>query len=157
MQRSATVFLQFVVVLVGVGALALLPGEPHFEGRNAHATPFEVYFHDPFLAYAYVASVAFFWALYQAFKVLSYAGRQEMFTPAAAQALRTIRHCAFALVGFVALGEAFLLRYSDDPPAAIMMGVLFAFGALVIAAAAATLERIVHEAAGLNPKRDLPA
>ncbi|MBX3434778.1 MAG: DUF2975 domain-containing protein [Pirellulales bacterium] len=151
MQRSATAFLQFVVVLVGAGALAFLLWEPHLEGRNAHATPFEVYFHDPFLAYAYVASLAFFWALYQAFKVLGYAGRQEMFTPAAAQALRTIRHCAFALVGFVAIGEAFLLRHSDDLPQGIVMGGLLAFGALVIAAAAATLERIVRQGTALNP------
>lgn len=70
MKRGSTIFLQAVIVLLGIGALALMLWEPHLEGRNAHATTFEIYFNDPFLAYAYVASIPFFTALYQAFKVL---------------------------------------------------------------------------------------
>src|SRR5215813_5491420 len=88
-----TIFLQAVVVLIAIGALALLLWEPHVEGRNAHATPFEVYFNDPFLAYAYIASIPFFVALYQAFKVLGYAGQNRIFSPAAVKALRTIKYC----------------------------------------------------------------
>src|SRR5262249_55980907 len=75
MKRSSTIstlFLQVVIVLIGIGALALMLWEPTIEGRNAHATLFEIYFKDPFLAYAYVASIAFFAALYQAFRVLGY-------------------------------------------------------------------------------------
>src|SRR5215210_2916938 len=64
-KRSATIFLQVVVVLIGIGALALMLWEPHLEGRNAHATPFEIYFKDPFLAYAYLASLAFFVASFK--------------------------------------------------------------------------------------------
>jgi hypothetical protein len=60
-----TIFLQAVIVLIGIGALALMLWEPHIEGRNAHATLFEIYFNDPFLAYAYLASIPFFVALYQ--------------------------------------------------------------------------------------------
>ena len=54
MKRSSTIFLQVVIVLIGIGALALMLWEPHIEGRNAHATLFEIYFKDPFLAYAYI-------------------------------------------------------------------------------------------------------
>ena len=70
MKRSSTIFLQIVIVLIGIGALALLLWEPHLEGVNKHATLFEMYFKDSFLAYVYVASIPFFVALYQAFKVL---------------------------------------------------------------------------------------
>src|ERR671921_228513 len=93
MKRSSTAFLQIVIVLIGIGALALMLWEPHIEGRNAHATPFEIYFKDPFLAYAYIASVPFFVALYQAFKVLGYAGQNQVFSQAAVNALRTIKYC----------------------------------------------------------------
>ncbi|HEX5084561.1 MAG TPA: hypothetical protein VFY40_21170 [Blastocatellia bacterium] len=72
MKRSPTIFLQIVIVFIGIGALALMLWAPRLEGRNAHATPFEIYFKDPFLAYAYAASIAFFVALYQAFKLLGY-------------------------------------------------------------------------------------
>lgn len=47
-----TMFLQGVVVLMSVCVVSFLLWEPHLEGRNATATPYEVYFHDPFLAYA---------------------------------------------------------------------------------------------------------
>jgi hypothetical protein len=61
MKRSSTVFLQLVVVLIGIGALALMFWVPQTEGRNAQATLFEAYFRDPFLAHAYVASIPFLW------------------------------------------------------------------------------------------------
>jgi hypothetical protein len=64
------IFLQVAIVLIGIGALALMLWEPHIKGRNDHAAPFEIYIKDPFSAYAYLASTPFFVALYQAFKVL---------------------------------------------------------------------------------------
>ncbi|MFZ1290993.1 MAG: hypothetical protein WAR79_12930, partial [Melioribacteraceae bacterium] len=69
MKRSSF-FLQVIIVLVGIGGLTLLLLEPHFEGRNAHSTLFEIYFNDPFLALVYIGSIPFFIALYQAIKVL---------------------------------------------------------------------------------------
>src|SRR5215467_7470888 len=103
-----TIFLQAVIVLIGVAALALLLWEPHIEGRNAHATLFQIYFNDPFLAYAYIASIAFFVGLYHAFKVLGYAGQNKVFSPEAVKALRTIKYCAISIIGFVAVGEIFI-------------------------------------------------
>jgi len=91
MKRSSTAFLQTVIVLIGVGALALMLWEPHVEGRNAHATPFEIYFKDPFLAYAYIASIPFFAALYQAFKVLGYAGQNKVHLRTPGNAARILR------------------------------------------------------------------
>ena len=61
MTRGSPAFLQFVIALVGIGALALLLWDPHIEGRNAHATLFEIYFKDPFLACAYIASIPSLW------------------------------------------------------------------------------------------------
>ena len=107
MNRGSILFLKAVLVLIGIGALALMLWEPHVEGRNAHATLYEIYFKDPFLAYAYIASIPFFLALYQAFKVLGYAGQNQVFSQAAVKALRTIKFCALALIGFVAVGELF--------------------------------------------------
>lgn len=156
MKRSSTIFLQIVIALIGIGALALLLWEPHIEGRNANATPFEIYFKDPFLAYAYLASISFFVALYQAFRVLGYAGHNQVFSPAAVKAMRTIKYCALALIGFVVVGEVFfILPHSDDPPAGIFLGVLVTFGSIVIAAAAAMFERILQNAVEIKSENDL--
>ena len=156
MKRSSTAFLQTVIVLIGVGALALMLWEPHLEGRNAHATPFEIYFKDPFLAYAYVASIPFFAALYQAFKVLGYARQNRVFSQPAVNALRTIKFCAIALVGFVAGAEVFILLHnSDDRAGGVFMGIVVAFGSVIIATAAATFQRILQNAVDMKSENDL--
>ena len=156
MKRSSTAFLQIVIVLIGIGALALMLWEPHLEGRNAHATVFEVYFKDPFLVYAYIASIPFFVALYNGFKVLGYAAQNQVFSQVAVKTLRTIKFCAIALIGFVAVGEIFILMSdSDDRPGGVFMGVLITFGSIVIATAAATFERILQSAVDLKSENDL--
>ena len=145
--------LQIVVVLIGIGALALLLWEPQIEGRNAHATFFQIYFNDPFLAYAYTASIAFFVALYQAFKVLGYARQEKLFSQASIKALRTIKFCATAIIAFVAGGEIFIMvGNSDDRAGGVFMGILIAFGSLVIAAAARTCEGILKSAADMKSR-----
>src|SRR5437879_8819817 len=112
MKRSSTIFLQVVIVLIGIGALALMLWEPHIEGRNAHATLFQIYFNDPFLAYAYIGSIPFFVALYQAFKVLGYAGQNKAFSQAAVNALRTIKYCAFITAGAIVAADAYLMIHA---------------------------------------------
>jgi hypothetical protein len=155
-KRSSTAFLQTVIVLIGLGTLALLLWEPHLEGRNAHATPCEIYFKDPFLAYAYVASIPFFVALYQAFKVLGYAGQNRVFSQPAVNALRTIKFCAIAVIGFVAGAEVFIMLHnSDDRAGGVFMGLLITFGSAIVATAAATFQRILQNAVDLKSENDL--
>ena len=157
MNRGASLFLRAVLVLIGIGALALLLWEPHLEGRNAHATLFQIYFKDPFLAFVYFASIPFFVGLYQAFKVLGYAGQNKVFSPAAVKALQTIKYCALAIIGFVAVEEFFIMlnHGSDDPAGGVFMGVLITFGSIVIATAAAMFERILQNAVDLKSENDL--
>ena len=156
MKRSSTMFLQIVIVLIGIGALALMLWEPHIEGRNAHATLVQIYFQDPFLAYAYLASIAFFVALYQAFKVLGYAGQNKVFSQAAVKSLRSIKFCAIAIIGFVAVGEVFIMfGNSDDRAGGVFMGILITFGSIVIATAAAMFERVLQNAVDIKSENDL--
>ena len=151
-----TIFLQAVIVLIGIGALALMLWEPHIEGRNAHAALFEIYFKDPFLAYAYLASIPFFVALYQAFKVLGYVRHDKAFSQASVKALRMIKYCALAIIGFVAVGELFImLGNSDDRAGGFFIGILITFGSVVIATAAAMFERILQNAVDTRSENDL--
>ncbi len=151
-----TIFFQAVVVLIGIGALALMLYEPHIEGRNAHATTFEIYFKDPFLAYAYFSSIPFFVALYQAFKVLGNIRQNKAFSQAALKALRTIKFCALAIVGFVVVGELFIiLGNSDDRAGGVFMGILITFGSVVIGTAAAMFEGILQNAVDTKSENDV--
>ena len=157
MKQSSTIFLQIVIVLIGIASLALLLWEPQIEGVNAHATNFEIYFKDPFLALVYIGSIPFFVALYQAFKVLGYAGQNKIFSPAAVKALRSIKYCALATIGFVVVEEIFIIlnHGSDDAAGGVFIGVLITFASIVIATAAAMFERILQNAVDIKSENDL--
>jgi hypothetical protein len=159
MKRSATIFLQIVIVLIGVAALALLLWEPQVEGVNKDATLFEIYFQDPFLALVYAGSIPFFIALYRAFQALGYVGQNKVFSPEVVKDLRTIKFCALAIVGFVVVEEIVILLMNngdrDNPGAPILLGVLIAFPSIVIATAAAMFERILQNAVDLKSENDL--
>lgn len=158
MKRSSTIFLQVVIVLLGIGVLAFLLWEPHLEGRNTNATMFQVYFNDPFLAYAYTGSIAFFVALYQAFNLLGYVARNEVFSHRSVKALRTIKHCALTLVAFLLGAEAYFfiaVRGKDDIAGGVMMGLVLIFVSTVIATAAAVFERTLQSAVELKSENDL--
>jgi hypothetical protein len=159
MKRGSTIFLQIVIVALGIGALALMLWEPHLEGRNVNATLFQIYFNDPFLAYAYTASVAFFVALYQAFKLLGYVGRNEVFSQASVKALRTIKYCAVTLVVFILGAEGYLFivqrRVEEDIAGGVMMGLVMIFISVVVATAAAVFERTLQSAVDIKSENDL--
>lgn len=154
-KHSSALFLQVAIALIGLGVLAFLLGEPHLEGRNAHATPFEIYFNDPFLAYVYVGSIPFFVALYRAFGLLGHVRRTGVFSPVTVEALRAIKQCAMALLGFVAGGMVFVLMFGDpeDRPAGVFMGFLVALVSIAIATTAARFARNVQNTSSRSEGR----
>jgi hypothetical protein len=159
MKRSSIIFLQIVIVLMGVAALALLLWEPQIEGVNKNRTNFEIYFQDPFLALVYAGSIPFFIALYQAIRALGYVGRNEVFSPEVVKALRIIKYCALAIIGFVIVEVIWILlvsgRDEDNPGAPIFMGLLIILPSIVVATTASMFERILQNAVDLKSENDL--
>jgi len=159
MKRSSIIFLQIVIVLLGIAALALLLWEPQVEGVNKNRTNFEIYFQDPFLALVYAGSIPFFIALYQAIRALGYVGRNQVFSPEVVKALRIIKYCALAIIGFVVVEEIWIMlmnnRDNDNPGAPILIGVLISFPAIVVAVVASMFERILQNAVDLKSENDL--
>lgn len=157
MKKISTIFLQAVIVFIGVVALTLLLWEPQIEGRNAHATNFEIYFKDPFLALVYIGSIPFFVALYQAFKLLGYVGQNKVFSQEAVKALRTIKYCALVIIGFIAVEEVFIIlnHGNDDPIGGVFIGIIITFGSIVVAAVAAMFERILQSVVDIKSENNL--
>lgn len=158
MKKGSTLFLQAVIVLIGIVALTLMLWEPHIEGRNVNATLFEIYFKDPFLAYAYTASIAFFLALYKAFRLLGYIRHNQIFSLRSVKALRTIKYCGLALVVFILGAEAYLffvMRGKDDIAGGMAVGHFLLFISAVIATAAAIFEKTLQSAVDIKSEHDL--
>ena len=71
-------------------------------------------------------------------------------------ALRTIKFCAIAIIGFVAGAEVFIMLHSsDDRAGGVFMGIVVAFGSVIIATAAATFQRILQNAVDMKSENDL--
>jgi len=158
MKRGSTIFLQVVIVLLGIGVLAALLWEPQVEGRNMHATQFQIYFKDPFLAYIYLAFVPFFVGIFQAFKMLGYTRRDEIFSERSVRALRIIKYCAITTAIFILGAEAYIfifVRGTDDVAGGVMMGAFIIFISAVIGTAAAVFERILQNAVDIKSENDL--
>jgi hypothetical protein len=148
MKSVSARLLQLGVLLLGLGALSLLLWEPHIEGRNAHATTFEIYFKDPFLAYVYVGSIPFFVALHRAFGLLGDLGRRGTFSQVTVDALRAIKRCALTVIGFV-LGAVVIILINGDPddrPAGIFMSLLVTVAAGIVATGATIFARNLQQA-----------
>ena len=88
--------------------------------------------------------------------MLRYIGQNKAFSQAALKALRNIKYCALAIIGFVAVGELFIvLGNNDDRAGGVFIGVLITFGSVVIATAAAMFERILQNAVDIKSENDL--
>ena len=159
MKRGQTRFLQSVIVLIGIGALFFLLWEPHVEGRNIHATLFQIYFNDPFLVWAYTAAISFFVALYQAFKLLEYIGQNKAFSLDSVKALRTIKYCAMVIVGFIVPAEAylFMVRPGDDIAGGVAMGIMISCISIVIATTADIFGKLLQDVVDMKSKNNLTA
>ena len=156
MKRGAILFLRVVVLLFGVGVLAGMRWEPQVERVNAHSDQITIYLRDPFLAYAYLGSLPFFFVLYQAFQLLGYVGRGEAFSPISVRAVRHIKHCALAVIAFIFGGEIYIiLGVSDDHAGGVAMGVMLSFICVVTATVAAVLERVLANGVDLRSENEL--
>lgn len=147
MSKTLTIFLQTIIILAGLCALAFLIWQPTIEGVNANRTLFKIYFKDPFLAYAYVGSIAFFVALYKAFIALKYVRDNKSYSEDTLKALKAIKYSALTLIAFVLGGQAYIfitMRGKDDIAGGIAMGMFVIIISAAICITAAMLQKNVQ-------------
>ena len=157
MKKNSTVFLQVVVVLVGIVALTILIRFPLIEGRATNLDLFSIYA-DPFILYAYTASIAFFIAIYKAFKLLGYIGQNKVFSSNSVQTLKGIKYCAIVLsILIVAAGLYIKIAHDkdDDPAGFLAICIITTFAAIVVATAAAIFEKILQNAVDMKSENEL--
>lgn len=137
-----------MVVLIGIGVLALLLWLPLIEGRATHLDLISIYA-DPFILYGYAASIAFFVALYKVFQLLGYMRKNQLFSSPAVQALRSIKYCAILLgILIVAAGVYIKLFHGEeeDPAGFLALCMLATMGAMVVAMLSAKYENRLEKA-----------
>ena len=157
MKKVSTIFLQTVVVLIGIVALAILIRFPLTEGRAANLDLFSIYA-DPFILYGYAASIAFFVALYKAFKLLGYIGQNKVFSSDAVGTLKSIKYCAIVL-SILIVGAGLYIKIfhnkEDDPAGFLAICIVTTFVSIIVATAAAIFEKILQNAMDMKSENDL--
>lgn len=156
MKKGSTLFLKFVIGLIAIGAFIWLIWFPQLEGRAANLDLLSIYT-DPLILYAYLGSIPFFVALYQAVTLLGYIDGNQVFSQPSVNAVRKIKYCAIAISGFIVLAILYIrLSVVDDDPAGVTaLGIFTTFAAIVIATAAAVFQRLLQNAVDIKAENDL--
>lgn len=158
MERGTTLFLKAAVILIGIPVLAicifLVPGIGEFAA--------ELYPDYSFLKVLvwtdlYATALPFYFALYQAFKLLGYIDKHIAFSELSVQALKRIKYSAITISSLFVLGMPlfYLMAEKDDAPGIIVIGLILIFASMVIAVFAAVLQRLLKEAIELKSEIDL--
>lgn len=157
MKKIPTLFLQAVVVFIGIAAIAALVLLPLTEGRTTHLDLFSIYT-DPFILYAYVTSIAFFVALYNAFKLLGYIRQNKIFSTNSLKTLKNIRYCAILFsILIIAAGVYIKLWHNKDDDPAGFLSICFVaiLAVVVVIAAVVVFERVLKKAIEIKSENDL--
>ncbi|MFD1957570.1 DUF2975 domain-containing protein [Paenibacillus thailandensis] len=158
MERGTTLFLKVAVIVIGIPVLALcIFAVPEIANFAAELYPDHPYIKYLVLIDLYAAAIPFYFALYQAFKLLSYIDKNKAFSELSVQALKKIKYCAIAISGLYAAGMPlfYLMAEMDDAPGIIVIGMVIIFASMVIAVFAAVLQKLLKEAIEIKSENDL--
>lgn len=158
MKRGTTFFLKGTIFLIGIPVLFLCIGL--VPALAAFSTV--LYPEMPYMRYLigidlYGASICYFIALFQAFRLLNFIDGKDAFSQRSVQALKSIKRCAIAISALFAAGMPmyYLIAEKDGAPGMILMGLMIIFASAVIAVFAAVLQKLLHEAIVLKSENDL--
>ncbi|WP_153464448.1 DUF2975 domain-containing protein [Sediminibacillus terrae] len=158
MKRGTTLFLRIAVILIGIPILALcIFVVPEIGSFAAELYPDMAYLKYFVWVDLYASAIPFYFALYQAFKLLDYIDKNKAFSDFSVQGLKKIKYCAAAITVLLMAGMPlfYLIAEADDAPGIILIGMLLIFAALVIAVFAAVLQKLLQEVIHIKSENDL--
>lgn len=152
MNQGSTLFLKFVVAFIGVIVLTLcifvLPVGIRTDETGEYRN---------ILLGLYVPAIPFFFALYQALKLLGYIEKNKAFSALSVNALKKIKDCAIAISVLFAAGMPYIFYVADkdDAPGVVAIGFIIIFASFVIATAAALFQSLFQNAVDIKSENDL--
>lgn len=158
MKQGSTLFLKVAVILIGMPILALcIFLVPEIASFAAELYPDMAYIKYLIFIIFYGAAIPFYFALYQAFKLLSYIDKDKAFSKLSVKALKTIKYCAVAISALFVAGMPifYLVAERDDAPGIIIIGMFLVFAPMVIAVFAAVLQRLLKNAIEIKTENEL--
>lgn len=158
MKRGTTFFLRGVIVIIGLGVLALcIFGLPVIVREVFEFLSELAYLKYPTLVGLYISAATFFFALWQAMKLLNYIDKNIAFSELSIKALKKIKYCAVIMSGLYLLNMPviFLVADKDDAPGLVIIGMAFACAPIVVAVFGALLQKLLENGMEIKSENDL--
>ncbi len=152
MKQGSTLFLKGVLLLLGAAVVGVCILElPPIIGS------IDLGGYDPILLGLYVTAIPFFFALYQAWKLLTYIDKNNAFSDLSVKALKNIKYCAIAISIMFAAGQPYIFYVADkdDAPGVAAIGFIIIFASIVIATFAAVLQKLIVSGLDIKSENDL--
>lgn len=158
MKKGTTLFLKIADILIGIPVLALcIFLVPMLGNVTAKMLPEFAYIKYLVSIVFYASALPFYFALYQAFKLLRYIDKNKAFSQISVEALKKIKYCAITIctLHVLVLPLFYLFAEKDDAPGVIFVGLVVPFASMVIAVFAAVLQKLLKEAIDIKSENDL--
>jgi Protein of unknown function (DUF2975) len=158
MKRGTTLFLKIADILIGIPVLALcIFLVPELGNVAAKLLPEFAFIKYLVSIVFYASAIPFYFALYQAFKLLRYIDKNKAFSQISVKALKKIKHCAItiSILHVLVLPLFYLFAEKDDAPGVIFVGLVVPFASMVIAVFSAVLQKLLKEAIDIKSDNDL--
>lgn len=156
--KPETLFLKLAVFLMGIPILALcIFFVPKLANFAAELYPNMASIKYLVLIDLYAAAIPFYFALYQAFKLLSYIDKNMAFSELSVASLKNIKYCAMIISALYGIGLPlfYLIAEKDDAPGFILIGLVIIFASFIIAVFAAVLQKLLKHAIEIKSENDL--
>jgi hypothetical protein len=158
MEKVTTLFLKMAVILLGVPVLGLciflVPELANLSSELLPEFPLLKYF--VFMIFD-GSAIPYYFALYQAFKLLRYIDKNISFSDLSVKALKKIKYSAVTIsfLHVLVLPLFYIFAEIDDAPGVIFVGLAVPFASMVIAVFAAVLQKLLKEAIDIKSENDL--
>lgn len=156
MKQGTTLFLKVTVFLIGITILVLsVFFLPWLANYTAKMYPEFAHLQYPILIGLYITAIPFFFALYQALKLLNYIDRKNAFSDMSLIALGKIKYCAITISILYVIGAIFLLTQNALHPGIAIIGFTIIFSSIIIAVSAMVLQKLFKSALDIKLENDL--
>lgn len=156
--NGETLFLKVAVILMGFPVLALCVFlVPELGDIAAKLFPKFAYIKYLVSIVFYASALPFYFALYQAIKLLSYIDNNKAFSELSVKALKKIKYCAITIscMHVLVWPLFYFFAEKDDAPGVIFIGLIVPFASIVIAVFAAVLQKLLKNAIDIKSENDL--
>ncbi|MGM7682903.1 DUF2975 domain-containing protein [Cytobacillus sp. Hm23] len=156
MKKVTTLLLKIAIGMIGVTVLALCIDWLPWQANVLEAMyPEFAHLKYPLLIGIYMTAIPFFFALYQALKLLSFIDKNKAFSNLSVKSLNYITYCATTICILYVIGFIILHSQNAENPGILILGWAITFVSFVIAIFAVVLKKLLQNAIHLKAENDL--